>query len=421
MPVSKKIYIPAIAVLLGLVAFKVLGPGAPDAPSGSTVVADSAAELANGSEAAVPSAAHANRPAITVTPAELAVLRDRVRASGLVAAVERILIQPQIEGQAIDSIEAEVGDHVAAGTVLARLSETALKLQKSQLAASRASAVALIAQAQAQLIEATASAAEAKRTWDRTDQLRKQGNASQAAADQARTAKAGADARVMVAAQGEKAARAQLDLVDAQIENVELQLARTQITAPFAGEIVERNALAGSIASAAGQPMFVLVRDGLLELNADIAEQDLPRIANGMRVSLRAAGSDVALTGTVRLVEPAIDTVSRLGRARITIDQADRIRTGMFLEAEISVSEREVLAVPITALGTDEQGAFVMVVDKDGKIHHSPVVVGIRDGKRVEIQSGIAKDDQVVAKAASFVHDGDLVNPVLAPAAPATN
>ena len=129
----------------------------------------------------------------------------------------------------------------------------------------------------------------------------------------------------------------------------------------------------------------------------------------------------MALTGTVRLVEPAIDTVSRLGRARITIDQADRIRTGMFLEAEIAVSEREVLAVPITALGTDAQGSFVMVVDKDGKIHHSPVVAGIRDGKRVEIQSGIARDDQVVAKAASFVHDGDLVNPVLAPAAPATN
>ena len=419
MPVSKKIYIPAIAVLLGLVGFKVLGPGGPVAPSGSTVAAVSAADRA--AEAVLPSAAHANRPAITVTPAALAVLRDRVRASGLVAAVERILIQPQIEGQAIDSIEAEVGDHVAAGTVLARLSETALKLQKSQLAASRASAVALIAQAEAQLIEANASAAEAKRSWDRADQLRKQGNTSQAAADQALTARAGADARVMVAAQGEKAARAQLDLVDAQIENVELQLARTQITAPFAGEIVERNALAGSIASAAGQPMFVLVRDGLLELNADIAEQDLPRIASGMRVSLRAAGSDVALTGTVRLVEPAIDTVSRLGRARITIDQADRIRTGMFLEAEIAVSEREVLAVPITALGTDAQGSFVMVVDKDGKIHHSPVVAGIRDGKRVEIQSGIARDDQVVAKAASFVHDGDLVNPVLAPAASATN
>ena len=407
MHIDKKISVPVVVVLVGLAAFKIFAPGAPVLPAPTETDAAVAADV--------------NRPAITVATVENGVLRDTVRASGLVGAVERILVQPQIEGQAIDSINAEVGDHVAAGAVLARLSETSLILQKSQFAATRASALALIAQAEAQLIEAKASADETRRTQARVEQLRKQGNASQAAADQAATAAISTDARVLVAEQGAAAARAQLDLVDAQIENVELQLARTQITAPVAGEVVEKNAMAGSIASAAGLPMFVLVRDGLLELNADVAEQDLPRIANGMRASLRAAGSDVALTGTVRLVEPAIDTVTRLGRARITIDQADRIRTGMFLEAEIAVSEREVLAVPITALGNDEQGTFVMLVDTGGKIHRSTVVVGIRDGKRVEIQSGITLGDQVVAKAASFVHDGDMVNPVVTPAAPATN
>lgn len=407
MHVDKKISVPVVVVLVGLAAFKIFAPDAPVSPAPPETDAAVATDV--------------NRPAITVAAVENSVLRDTVRASGLVGAVERIMVQPQIEGQAIDSITAEVGDHVAAGEVLARLSETSLKLQKSQFAASRASALALIAQAEAQLIEAKAGAEETRRTQARAEQLRKQGNASQAAADQAATAATSADARVLVAEQGAAAARAQLDLVDAQMENVALQLARTQITAPVAGEVVEKNAMAGSVASAAGLPMFVLVRDGLLELNADIAEQDLPRIANGMRVSLRAAGSDVALSGTVRLVEPAIDVVTRLGRARITIDQADRIRTGMFLEAEISVSEREVLAVPITALGNDEQGAFVMLVDTGGKIRRSTVVVGIRDGKRVEIQSGITLGDQVVAKAASFVHDGDMVNPVVAPTAPTTN
>ncbi len=407
MHVDKKISVPVVVVLVGLAAFKIFAPDAPVSPAPPETDAAVATDV--------------NRPAITVAAVENSVLRDTVRASGLVGAVERIMVQPQIEGQAIDSITAEVGDHVAAGEVLARLSETSLKLQKSQFAASRASALALIAQAEAQLIEAKAGAEETRRTQARAEQLRKQGNASQAAADQAATAATSADARVLVAEQGAAAARAQLDLVDAQMENVALQLARTQITAPVAGEVVEKNAMAGSVASAAGLPMFVLVRDGLLELNADIAEQDLPRIANGMRVSLRAAGSDVALSGTVRLVEPAIDVVTRLGRARITIDQADRIRTGMFLEAEISVSEREVLAVPITALGNDEQGAFVMLVDTGGKIRRSTVVVGIRDGKRVEIQSGITLGDQVVAKAASFVHDGDMVNPVVAPTVPTTN
>lgn len=364
--------------------------------------------------------AQLSHPAISVVPVELAQLKDQVRASGLVAAVERVLIQPQVEGQAIDAILAEVGDHVAEGAVLARLSDTALRLQKSQLAASRAAALAQIAQADAQMIETASAAAEAQRGWDRASQLLQKGNASQAAADQAATAKAGADARLTMATQGAEAAKAQLALVDAQIENIELQLSRTEIKAPFAGEVVEKNAVAGAIASAAGQPMFVLVRDGLLELSADVGEQDLPRIAAGQRVSLRAAGSEGELTGTVRLVEPAIDTVTRLGRARVTIDQADQVRTGMFLEAEIHISQREVLAVPVTAIGKDDQGSFVMSVDDTGKVHRNAVEIGIRDGGKVEIVSGVTLGQNIVAKAASFVRDGDIVAPVPAMAATGT-
>lgn len=384
--------------------------------------ADDAPQSASSSGTATDSTpAGPARPAISVVAVEKAVLRDKVRASGLVGAVERVLIQPQIEGQALDEILAEIGDHVAAGEVLARLSDTTLKLQKSQLTASRASALALIAQADAQLIEAQASADEAKRNWGRAEQLRKQGNASQAATDQAATTATSANARVMVATQGAEAAKAQLDLVDAQIENVELQLSRTEIRAPFAGEVVEKNAVVGGIASAAGQPMFVLVRDGLLELSADLAEQDLPRVLAGLRATLRAAGVNEPLSGTVRLVEPAIDTETRLGRARVTIDQADHVRPGMFLEAEIEVSEREVLAVPITALGTDDLGTFVMVVDDDGVVHRTTIVSGIRDGGLIELQTGTKEGMKVVAKAASFVRDGDLVTPVMAASAPVTN
>jgi HlyD family secretion protein len=360
-------------------------------------------------------------PAITVTTVDNAVLRDRIRASGLVAALERVNVQPKIEGQPVEDVLAEVGDHVAKGAVLARLSDTALKLEKSQLAASRASAVASIAQAEAQLVEAQASAEEAWRTMDRAEQLHKQGNTAKAAADQAATAYTSANARVMVARQGAEAAKAQLELVEAQMANLELQLERTLIIAPVAGEVVQKNALAGSIASASNDPMFVIVRDGILELNADIAEQDLPRMAAGQRAVLRAAGVRQELTGTVRLIEPAIDEVTRLGRARISIDQADRVRSGMFLEAEIEVSEREVLAVPITAIGTDDEGAFVMTVDDGGRVHRNTVTTGIRDGGLVEIEDGVAKGDRVVAKAASFVRDGDLVNPVAAATAEAIN
>ncbi|MCY1125259.1 efflux RND transporter periplasmic adaptor subunit [Frigidibacter sp. RF13] len=381
--------------------------------------ADMPADVASAEGAALE--AKASRPAISVATVQTAVLKDRVRASGLVGAVERVLVQPQVEGQAIDAILAEVGDHVAEGAVLARLSDTALLLQKSQLTASRANALAMIAQSEAQLVDANASAAEAKRNADRAEQLRKQGNASQAAADQAATSLTSANARVMVATQGAVAAKAQLELVDAQIANVELQLSRTEIKAPFAGEVVEKKAVAGAIASAAGQPMFVIVRDGLLELNADVGEQDLPRVASGQQVSLRAAGQREPLTGVVRLVEPTIDPLTRLGRVRITLDQPDRVRSGTFLETEIEISTREVVAVPINALGTDSEGAYLMTVDAEGKVHRTDVVTGVQDGGMIEIESGVAAGDLVVAKAASFVRDGDLVDAVPADPAGMTN
>ncbi|MGB5871086.1 MAG: hypothetical protein WBH04_12870, partial [Albidovulum sp.] len=242
-----------VAGYLGYSSF--VGQAAPPSAETATAGADAA------QTAGKPEISH---PSITVAPASLAVLHDSIRSSGLVSAVERILVQPKIEGQAIDSIDAEVGDHVAAGAVLARLSETSLKLELAQLAASRASALSNIAQSEAQLIEAESNAQEAMRTQERTKALQKQGNTSQAVADQAATAATGAAARVLVAAQGAEAAKAQLNLVDAQIDNVNLQLSRTQITAPVAGEVVERNAVAGAIASASGAPMFILVRDGLL-------------------------------------------------------------------------------------------------------------------------------------------------------------
>lgn len=392
----------ALAVLAAVGFFLTRGdePAADTAASGGAGHGETAAEV--------------SRPAITVTTAAKSVLNDRVRASGLIAPLERVQLQPQVEGQAIDSINAEVGDYVEAGAVLARLSDAALKLQKGQLEASLASARAQIAQADAQTIEAQSARDEARRQWERAQQLRAKGNASQAAADEAETASKTAEARVMVAVQGLEAARAQLGLVEAQLADVDLKLQRTQITAPVAGKVVERNAEVGAIASAAGKPMFVLVRDGLLELTADIAEQDVPRLSTGMQAKFRAAGTDQILTGTIRLIEPSIDLSTRLGRARITVDQSALIRTGMFLEAEILISTREVIAVPITALGNDDQGGFVMTVDKDGRVHRNQVRTGVRDGALVEITEGVNEGDQVVAKAASFVRDGDLVNPVVA-------
>ena len=350
-------------------------------------------------------------PAITVSTIATHRMRDIIPASGLVGPVEQVQVQPLIEGQPIESLLADVGDHVTAGQVLATLSNSTLELQKSQLLASQASARATIAQADAQLLDAKSSSDEAIRVATRTAALNAQGSASNAARDQAQANAISATSRVTVATQSLAAAQANLTLVDAQISNLELQLSRTQVVAPVSGEITERNAQLGSIASAAGQPMFVLIRDSQLELRADISEGDLMRLAIGQKAQLKLSGSAEILTGTVRLIEPTIDLTSRLGRARISIDDNSKVRSGMFVVAEVIVSDRDTLAVPVTAVGSSDGKSTVMLVT-DAVAVRTAVETGVRDGGWIEITSGLQTGDLVVTKAGAFVRNGDKINPI---------
>jgi HlyD family secretion protein len=362
-------------------------------------------------EAAAAAPVTPSLPAITVSQVSFRNLSDRVIASGLIAAVEEVQVAPLIEGQPLEALLADVGDVVTEGQVLAVLSKTTLELQKTEAAASLAAARAGIAQGEAQLIEAESAAAEAQRVADRTATLREQGTAPQAQLDTAKANAVAANARVTVARQGLESARAQLALAEARLENIDLQLSRTEVKAPVAGKITARNAKLGAIATAAGQPMFVLIRDGALELRADIAETDLLRLAPGQRANLRAVGMTEPLTGTLRLVEPSIDPVTRLGRARIEVDNEENLRSGMFVEAEILVAEREGLAVPLTAVGSTAEGVTVLRV-VDGVVERVVVKTGIRDSGFVEVVDGLSPGDQVVTKAGAFVRAGDRINPV---------
>lgn len=350
-------------------------------------------------------------PAITVSTVGKRVLRDRVIATGLVSAIENVQVAPLIEGQPIEALLADVGDVVQAGQVLAVLSKTTLELQKSQFTASLASARATVAQAEAQMLEARSTADEAQRVSERTASLRAQGAASQAAADTAQSNAISATARVTVAAQSLEAARAQIALVEAQLANIDLQLSRTEVKAPVSGEITTRNARVGSIASAAGDPMFTIIRDNALEVIAEVAEADVMRLRSGQTANLLLVGATEPLKGTVRLVEPTIGATTRLGRARIAVDDSSTVRAGMYVEAEILVAEQDAVAIPVSAVGSSPEGTTVMKLNGD-VVERVTVETGVRDGGWVEVVSGLAVGDVVVTKAGAFVRDGDRINPI---------
>jgi len=361
---------------------------------------------------AAEAAKSASVPAISVTEVAIRDVRHRVIAGGLVGAVDEVLVQPLVEGHPIEALEAEVGDYVDAGQTLATLSTTSLELQRSQLKAALAIARATVAQAEAGVLEARASSDESARVAERAKALNKSGNTSQAALDQAIAAATAAEARAEASLQTLESTHAQVESAEAQLANVELNLTRTKVVAPVSGEVLARNAQVGAIASAQGQPMFILMRDGALEVKAEVAEADLVKLQPGMPVLIRTVASDEPLRGSVRLVEPGVNATTRLGMARIEIENARIVRAGMYAEAEILVAERATLAVPISAVGETAAGAIVRKVT-GGVVSEVPVKTGIRDGQWVEIVEGLAAGDRIVTKAGAFVRDGDTVNPVL--------
>jgi HlyD family secretion protein len=185
-----------------------------------------------------------------------------------------------------------------------------------------------------------------------------------------------------------------------------------------AGIVTARSARIGAIASAAGgSPMFTLIRDGALEMNADVSEEDLLRLAPGQPATVRVTGLGRPITGRVRLVEPSVDPATRLGRIRIALDEPGAVRDGMFGEAEIVVAERAGPAAPVTAVASD--GSVLMV--EDGVVRRVTVTPGIRDGALVEIRSGLVAGATLVARAGAFVHEGDRINPVPLQSASASN
>ncbi|MBD9373347.1 efflux RND transporter periplasmic adaptor subunit [Rhizobium sp. ARZ01] len=361
-----------------------------------------------------------NLPAIVVTAAEERTIVDRVIATGTIQPVEEVYVAPLVDGLSIRSLGAEVADRVKEGDTLATLNDDALILQKSQLEAMRAKAEASLAQIEAQLIEAKANAEEADKARERAEKLVKSGATSQAIFDQATAAAKAAVSRVTSAEQAISVSKAEIKVMDAQIADIDLKLARTAVKAPVSGIISSRTAKIGAIAMGASQPLFSIIRDGEIELKADVSESSILKLAVGQKATVTLAGGAAKLSGRIRLVEPTLSNDTRLGHVYIKLDEPEKARVGMFASAEIIAQETKGIVLPLSAITTSRDGTVARKVE-DGIVKLVKVETGIQDGQVIEIASGLKAGDEVVAKAGAYVRDGDRVRPVKATSPVAAN
>jgi HlyD family secretion protein len=362
-----------------------------------------------------PAEAQANLPSIVVTETVKRDLVDRIIATGTIQPVDEIYVQPLVDGLSIDKLNVDIGDKVEANEVLAVLSTDALLLQKSQLEANKAKAEAALAQFKAQVIEAQANSDDASRQSDRAARLGKSGSGSVSQVEQTQAQAEVALARLQAARQAVTVGEADVKVVDTQIDDIDLKLARTGVKSPVAGIIAAKNAKIGAIASGSGTPLFTVIKDGAIELVAELSETSIQKIKIGQSAFLTIAGASKRVEGKVRLVSPTVDPVTRLGSIHITIP-ADQARSGMYANAEIIVAQENALALPLSAVTTNRDGSTARKVE-DNIVRQVKIETGIQDNGFVEVLSGLSAGDKVVEKAGAFVRDGDRISPVAASAA----
>jgi HlyD family secretion protein len=350
-------------------------------------------------------------PAIRVVAAGKRELVERLSVNGTIRAREEAAAGTDLNGLTVLVLNADQGDMVKKGQVLAVLDRSLLDTQLAQTTASRAQAEANIAQMRAQIGDAEVAVRQAQEGLDRAKALQERGVAAKMQLDNAVNAFDSARAKLVSTEKAVSASEAQLAVIDAQKDNILLQIAKTEVKAPADGLVLARNATLGGIVSSSGGPLFRIAINGEFELAATIAETSLPRLEPGMPVEVVPAGSKQPLAGKIRRISPEVDQRSRLGMLYISIADGKGVRAGNFARGEIEAVRRTCISVPASAVTFRGPDPFLQVVE-NGKVKTVPVTLGARADGHVEVNGGLSEGQEVVARAGTFVADGDLVTPV---------
>lgn len=361
--------------------------------------------------APAPAGATESAPAIRVVAAERREIVETLSVNGSIIARDEASVGTDLNGMVVTSLNFDQGDTVRTGDVLAVLDRSMLDTQLAQMRASRAQAEASVAQMTAQIGDAEVGVKQAQEALDRAEALKKKGVAAQAQLDNAENSAASARAKLDSAMKGQAASYAQLAVIDAQIDGIQVQIGKTEVKAPADGLVLARGATVGQIVSPSSGPLFRIAIDGDFELEANVAETALPRLAVGMKAMVTIPGALAPFEGQIRRISPEIDARTRLGPIRIGLPRDAPARPGGFAKASVEMVRRDGLAVPVSALLYRGEQPLVQVVEA-GTIRTVEVEIGARAGSIVEVLSGISEGAEVVARAGTFVADGDKVTPV---------
>ena len=291
----------------------------------------------------------------------------------------------QVAGRMVER-QAEVGERVERGALLARL-------EPDDLQARERAAGAQLAAAEAELGRARADQARFRVLAE--DQL-----VSRSTLDTQNAA--------ATAAQG------QVDAARAELELARNQAGYTRLLAPADGVIAARHAETGQVLGA-GQSVFTLAADGDREVVFAIAEGQLQLISPGDPVQVEPwTGDGSRLDAVVREVAPAADPTTRTWQVRATIDApVGAVELGQSARVFLPDGDTDALSVPLAALQPGPDGGkSVFVLGPDSSLELRPVEAGAYGAHGVPVTAGLQAGEWVVAAGGHLLREGMVVRSV---------
>lgn len=313
---------------------------------------------------------------VEASTVDIRTVTDRFTTVGTIEADEAIEVTSEIDG-IVTEIPFREGGRLEQGDLIARLDDTQLKAEAQRASALKDQRLA---------------------TWKRVKSIIEQGAGAPQDMDDA------------VAA---------LKVAEANLALAESRLAKTRIVAPFGGLAGKRTVSRGAFLRA-GMAITNLARIDRLRVAFAVPERLLGSMRVGAKVSLQTtAFPDHVLIGTIDVIEPQLDPVTRNVSIVARVDNTDELlRPGMSATVTTVLQDRaEALTVPSEAVFVEGGQAYVYVIKPDSVVTRTPVVLGTRLVDVVEVNEGLEQGQQVVKAGHQKLYEGAKVAPVVVGAA----